>query len=69
MHVDISTYLGDTEIVISCYVRGGSCESFTAYIYGRRAGKVATAFAADYLDSVDGIWSLADACSDAGIRA
>lgn len=69
MHVDISTYLGDTEIVISCYVRGGSCESFTAYIHGRRAGKVATAFAADYLDSVDGIWNLADACSDAGIRA
>jgi hypothetical protein len=67
MHIDISTYLGETEITISCYVRGGSCESFKAYIHGRRAGKAATAFAEDYLQSVDGIWRLADACADAGI--
>ena len=69
MHIDISTHLGNTEIVISCYMRGGSCESFTAFIHGRRAGKAATAFAADYLDSADGIWRLADACADAGIRS
>lgn len=63
MHIDITTYIGDAEITISCYVQDGSCERVTAYVKGRRQPKLQR-YAEDYVQSVDGSWKLADACAD-----
>jgi hypothetical protein len=65
--VDVTTYIGNAEIVITCGLVSGSVESVQPYVKGKFIPKL-IAWAEKYVDSNEGSWAVCDACHDAGVR-